>query len=187
MRYTSSILVLGDTNTVLQRFGDLPAMAALMPGASLEAQRPDGGFPGSFTVRFGPKRLTFKGVVRNELDYLSRRGTLVGQGVADMRAAKIAVKVTYTVAPAPDAEGKRTVVELVSEAELHGVLAEFAKTGGVHLANAILDEFANRFSLAAEISENAVGETLLPESQDLSGFKILWRSFLSMFGLRAKR
>ena len=39
-----------------------------------------------------------------------------------------------------------TQVKLVSEAQLSGLLAEFAKTGGVALTNAILAEFTRRFS-----------------------------------------
>jgi hypothetical protein len=54
----------------------------------------------------------------------------------------MAVTMTYTLAPAPEG----TEVKLSSDAQLSGVLAEFAKTGGVIVAEALIAEFARRFS-----------------------------------------
>jgi hypothetical protein len=55
------------------------------------------------------------------------------------------------------------VVQLESDAQLTGILAEFAKTGGVIVAEALIAEFARRFS--AHMNAEAAGDTyIVPES-----------------------
>jgi hypothetical protein len=60
-----------------------------------------------------------------------------------MRAARIGVTVTYSVREDPEAS-PGSIVALKAEAELGGVLADFARTGGVPVANALMAGFAER-------------------------------------------
>ena len=46
----------------------------------------------------------------------------------------------------PDAAAATSVVALVSDAELTGVLADFARTGGIPVANALMAGFAKRMA-----------------------------------------
>jgi len=101
-----------------------------------------GSYPGLLTVSFGPKRLNFKGTLTNTVQRDQLTGELDGQASADVRGAKMLVSMRYRLSPA--AGGTR--VDLVSEAELTGMLAEFARTGGVVVTQALLDEFAKNFS-----------------------------------------
>lgn len=61
-----------------------------------------------------------------------------------MRAARIGVKVNFSLFDVPDAAKPETTVKIVSDAELGGVLADFAKTGGIAVANVIMADFARR-------------------------------------------
>ena len=61
-----------------------------------------------------------------------------------MRAARIGVKVDFTLRNDPAASRPTTVVDIVSDAELGGVLADFARTGGIAVANVIMADFARR-------------------------------------------
>ena len=115
-----------------------------MPGAVLEPQAEDGSWPGAMVVSFGPKKINFKGRVTPSFDLDACTGTLQGRGSADMRAARIGVKVAFTLRPDPAAPQPMTIVDIVSDAELGGVLADFAKTGGVAVANVIMADFARR-------------------------------------------
>ncbi len=69
-----------------------------------------------------------------------------------MRAARIGVKVAFTLRDAPAASPPATLVKIVSDAELGGVLADFARTGGVAVANVIMADFAQR--AAAEFAKD---------------------------------
>lgn len=148
MRFETKFLVQGSPAEVIERFADVPAMASLVPGASLGPVNADGSFPATLVVSFGPKRIAFKGTITNAVDRARYCGVLSGRASADMRAAKMAVKMTYTLAEAATDPAVRagTRVDIISEAELTGVLAEFAKAGGTVVTNAILAEFARGFA-----------------------------------------
>ena len=95
-------------------------------------------------VSFGPKRINFKGKATVDFDFDSLSGTVTGRGSADMRAARIGVKVSFALSDVAGAAKAETSVKIVSDAELGGVLSDFAKTGGIAVANAIMADFARR-------------------------------------------
>jgi len=90
-----------------------------------------------------------------------------------MRAARIEVRTAFSVAADPEApeDTPMSVVSLNSEADLQGVLADFAKTGGAALANVIMEDFAKR--LAAEFSQEGAGA--IPQAA-ISAHKVVWRA-----------
>jgi len=143
MHFEGEFRVPGKADDVMRRFADVPRMARCMPGAMLEAQAEDGSWPGTMVVAFGPKKIAFKGRVTCEFDFAANTGTLHGRGTADMRAARIGVKLGFSLhdGATPD---PTTVVRITSDAELGGVLADFARTGGVAVANVIMQDFAHR-------------------------------------------
>lgn len=142
MRFDNSFEVAGTPQEVVALFEDLPLMAGFLPGASVGERNADGSYPAALVVSFGPKRIAFKGNLTNEVDRANLAGKVTGHASADMRGAKMSVTMDYRLAPA--AAG--TQVSLVSEAEMTGMLAEFARTGGVVLTQALLAEFAQRLS-----------------------------------------
>jgi carbon monoxide dehydrogenase subunit G len=154
MHFEGSFSVPGKAEDVIRRFADVPRMARCMPGAMLEPQAEDGSWPGAMVVAFGPKKVNFKGRVTTEFDFDALTGSLLGRGAADMRAARIGVKVGFSLRNDPTASSPTTVVNIVSDAELGGVLADFARTGGVAVANIIMADFAKR--AAEEFAQDGV-------------------------------
>ena len=69
-----------------------------------------------------------------------------------MRAARIGVKVSFALHDVPDSPRPETSVKIVSDAELGGVLEDFARTGGIAVANVIMADFARR--AAAEFARD---------------------------------
>jgi len=64
-----------------------------------------------------------------------------------------------------------TLVRIVSDSELGGVLADFARTGGIAVANAIMADFAKR--AAEEFAHDA--PTMAPqEAVPLAAHRLLW-------------
>lgn len=144
MHFEGEFRVPGMPDDVMRRFADVPRMASCMPGAVLDAQAEDGSWPGAMVVSFGPKKINFKGRVTCEFDHDAASGKLQGRGNADMRAARIGVKLSFALHAVAEAATPTTLVKIVSDAELGGVLADFARTGGVAVANAIMADFARR-------------------------------------------
>lgn len=152
MHFEGEFKVPGKPADVIRRFADVPRMAGCMPGAVLEPQAEDGSWPGGMVVAFGPKKIKFKGKASVDFDFDALTGSVHGRGTADMRAARIGVKVSFALRDDPDAATETTIVKIVSDAELGGVLADFARTGGIAVANVIMADFAKR--AAAEFAKD---------------------------------
>jgi carbon monoxide dehydrogenase subunit G len=162
MHFEGEFSVPGKPADVIRRFADVPRMSACMPGAVLEAQNEDGSWPGGMVVSFGPKKIKFSGKATVDFDFDALTGSVHGRGAADMRAARIGVKVSFALRYDPASEKPATFVKVVSDAELGGVLADFARTGGIAVANAIMADFAKRAT--AEFSKDEVVEELFAEA-----------------------
>jgi len=173
MQFEGAFRVPGRPDDVMVKFTDVERMARCMPGASIEGRDEEGNYLGAMTVAFGPKKIKFRGKMNCQFDIPARSGMLRGRGAADLRAARIEVRTAFSVAPDPEASGDApmSLVTLNSEADLQGVLADFARTGGAALANVIMEDFARR--LAAEFSQEGAGATA-PAS--ISAHKVVWRA-----------
>ena len=180
MRFENEFEVAGRPSEVIDKFDDLPLMASFLPGASVGPANPDGSYPGTLVVSFGPKRIAFKGTITNKIDRARHAGVLSGNASADVRGAKMAVKMNYRLSESLGSKQPRTQVKFISEAELTGVLAEFAKTGGVVLTNAILAEFARRFSAQFEQAEEKPAPADAAPAA-LSAISVAAEIFRSMF------
>jgi len=144
MHFEGEFRVPGRPEEVIHRFADVERMAGCFPGAVLDNQEEDGTWNGGLLVTFGPKKIKFKGKVRVETDLEGCSGKIAGRGAADMRAARVSVTCTYKLTPDDAAGTPTTVCRIVSDAELTGVLAEFARSGGQIFATTLMAEFARR-------------------------------------------
>ena len=141
-------------------------------------------------VSFGPKRINFKGKATCEFDFAALTGSVHGRGTADMRSARIGVKVSFALADAADGKQPETVVKIVSDAELGGVLEDFAKTGGIAVANVIMTDFARRAAeeFAKDVPPPITADAAPPAPLAAQGLlwvviKAYWRRFLQAIGL----
>jgi carbon monoxide dehydrogenase subunit G len=156
MHFETRFIVTGEPSSVIEQFANVPLMASFLPGASVDAPAADGSYPATLVASFGPKRIAFRGSLRNSVDRTALSGLIQGQASADVRGARMGVTMNYQLSPVATAGANQTEVRLQSEAQLTGVLAEFAKAGGVIVAEALIAEFARRFS--AHIQATAKGE-----------------------------
>jgi uncharacterized protein len=177
VHFEGEFRVPGKAEEVIHRFADVPRMTRCMPGAVLEPQAEDGSWPGAMVVAFGPKKINFKGRVTCEFDFAAKTGSLHGRGTADMRAARIGVKVAFTLRDDPAAAAPTTIVAVASDAELGGVLADFARTGGVAVANVIMQDFARRATeeFASDTPSPQQAATQSVASAPLSAHRLLWQ------------
>jgi uncharacterized protein len=169
---------------------DPAIVASCIPGAELTKSGDDGKYQGTMRVKFGPTVATFRGEARLAYDHAARRCTIDGRGIDGRGASRANAQGVVA------AEGEATtVLKVEGNFTVTGPLETFANAGGVHLARAILAEFAeNMGKLVAERSPTAPhrvsgeregpvakrweGEGP-PSAAALSGTKILWRALQS--------
>src|SRR5215831_7259704 len=174
MRFEGEFSIPGKPADVIRRFADVERMARCMPGATIEGRDEQGNYTGGMLVSFGPKKIKFRGRVTVETDVDALTGSLRGRGAADMRAARIEVRIAYALRNDPVTTGV-TTVKLTSDAELGGVLADFARTGGIPFATALMQEFSQR--VAEEFaSEAPPRKAAMPtEPAPLAAHRLLWQ------------
>lgn len=125
---------------------DPALVASCIPGAALTAADEGGAYRGTIRVKFGPTVATFRGEAKLAYDDGARRCTIEGRGI-DARGASRALA-TGVVSAGGTAT---TILEVEGNFTVTGPLETFANAGGVHLARALLAEFAgNMARLAAE-------------------------------------
>jgi carbon monoxide dehydrogenase subunit G len=172
MHFEGEFSVPGTPDAVIRRFADVERMARCMPGAAIEGRDEDGNYLGAMLVAFGPKKIRFRGRVAVETDFDAHTGSLRGRGAADMRAARIEVRIAYALRQDPAASGA-TLVKLTSDAELGGVLADFARTGGVPFANALMQDFSKR--AAEEFATDAPSQVAPAQPVPLAAHGLFWQ------------
>ncbi len=105
--------------------GDLPAVAACLPGASIDAQDGD-KLKGRIAIKFGPMSAAFVGAARLERDEARRRAVLRGAGQDSLSRSRAQGDIAYAL----EALGpQRTRVAVDMRYSLQGPLAQFSRSG----------------------------------------------------------
>lgn len=176
MHFEGEFFVPGTPAKVMLRFAEVERVVRCMPGATIDGRDADGSYHGTMIVSFGPKRITFKGSVRCDFDMQACKGTLTGRGAANLRSARVEMTTRFSTHEAPDYLPQRpmSLVKLNSDAELQGVLADFAQTGGVAVAKVIMQEFARR--MAEEFSTPVQDAQFPPAVEPVKAHWLIWNA-----------
>jgi uncharacterized protein len=155
---------------------DPSVVAACIPGAELNELTADGAHRGKVTFKFGPTVAVFRGEARLTYDHPVKRCLIEARGI-DQRGASRA-RARFDVAANHGAAGTQTTdVTLDGGFEVAGPLEMFASAGGVHVARALLAEFAA--NIGRVIEQRRVGVEGVPQqTQAASGAKILGRALI---------
>lgn len=173
---------------------DPALVASCIPGATLAEAGADGVHRGEIRVKFGPTVAVFRGEATLDYDHDARRCTIEGRGI-DQRGASRALASGRVEASGDET----TLISIEGGFNVTGPLETFANAGGVHVARALLAEFAENLArLVAErrapaaapdpaAAESAPAEPAHREAApmparpaaELSALALLWRAFLS--------
>ena len=160
---------------------DPALVASCIPGATLTAAGDGGAYQGTIRVKFGPTVAIFRGEAKLAYDDEARRCTIDGRGIDGRGASRALASGVVTASGA-----ETTTLKCEGNFNVTGPLETFANAGGVHLARALLAEFAGnmarlaaeRTAPAAEAQPSALTATPAPPAAELRGGALLWRAFL---------
>ena len=116
---------------------DPALVAACIPGATLLPDRDGDAWKGLIRVKFGPTVATFRGEATLVYDHTAMTCTIAGRGI-DQRGASRALANGRVTASG----GETTTLTVDGDYNVTGPLETFANAGGVHVARALLAEFA---------------------------------------------
>lgn len=159
---------------------DPALVASCIPGATLSPDQGDGMWRGSVRVKFGPTVAVFRGEASLAFDDAARTCTIEGRGIDGRGASRALASGTVKVSG-----DEKTELAVDGSFSVSGPLETFANAGGIHVARALLAEFsANIAKKLAEQSPSispveAAPLAAPPPAPEISGFRLLWRAFLS--------
>jgi carbon monoxide dehydrogenase subunit G len=162
---SEEVRIASPPDTMWPLLRDPALVASCIPGAALTAADEGGGaYQGTMQVRFGPTRAIFRGQAKLAYDDAERRCTIEGRGIDGRGASRALASGVVTASGVMTADGaETTILKVEGKFNVTGPLETFANAGGVHLARALLAEFAgNMARLAAQRTPPAAEVTPHP-------------------------
>ena len=159
---------------------DPALVASCIPGATLSPDQGDDLWRGSVRVKFGPTVAVFRGEASLVFDEAARTCTIEGRGIDGRGASRALASGIVKVSG-----GDTTELAIDGSFTVSGPLETFANAGGVHVARALLAEFSANMARKVAVPPepvSPVGAAPLappPPAAEISGFRLLWRAFLS--------
>lgn len=167
-----SITVPAPPDEVWPLISDPAVVAACIPGAELTELTPEGAHRGKVTFKFGPTVAVFRGEAKLTYDHPVKRCLIEARGIDQRGASRARARFDVT------AKGTETTdVTLDGGFEVAGPLEMFASAGGVHVAKALLGEFAANIGRVIEQRRAGV-EGVPQQAEAASGAKILGRALI---------
>lgn len=152
---------------------DPAVVAACIPGAELTELTPDGAHRGKVTFKFGPTLAVFRGETRLTYDHPVKRCSIEARGIDQKGASR--ARARFDV----QALGTNTTdVTMQGGFEVAGPLEMFASAGGVHVARALMKEFAANIANVIEQRRAQGNDAVLEPAPAASGTKIVGRALL---------
>jgi uncharacterized protein len=140
-------------------FGDVPQVAACLPGAELTEDLGDDAYGGKVGIRMGPVRLQFDGRASIlSRDDASKTMVIDGAGAAQGGRGNAAMQLTARLAPAP--VGTRVVLDM--DLQLSGAAAQYGRGMVNDVTKVLMGQFATNM-------QHRIGALERGEAADLAG------------------
>ena len=185
---TETTIIPSPADKVWPLLRDPALVASCIPGATLSPDQGDGMWRGSVRVKFGPTVAVFRGEASLAFDDAAKTCTIEGRGIDGRGASRALASGTVKVSGSDTTE-----LAVDGSFSVSGPLETFANAGGIHVARALLAEFSA--NMAKKLAEQAPPVSPVepaplaqppsaaapspPPAQEMSGFGLLWRAFLS--------
>jgi carbon monoxide dehydrogenase subunit G len=158
---------------VWQFFGDIPQVAACLPGAQLTENLGEDKYGGTVAVRMGPVKLQFAGTAEiTERDEAAKRIVVHAAGADERGRGQAAMVVSATLTGA----GRGTKVAVAQDLQLSGAAAQYGRGMIADVTAVLMRDFSA--NMASRIAGAERGETVQAAAAPAGGFAIGLRAAL---------
>jgi len=165
--------VAAPVDKVWQFFGDIPQVAACLPGTELTNDLGDDKYEGQVAVRMGPVRLQFAGKADiTERDEAAKRVVVNATGAEEKGRGQASMVVTATLAAA----GRGTKVSVAQDLQLSGAAAQYGRGMISDVSAVLMRDFS--VNLADRIDRAERGEAVTGAASPAGGFTLGMRAAL---------
>ena len=139
--------------TVWEFFGDVPQVAACLPGAELTEELGDDAYKGQVAVRMGPVKMEFDGTAKVlERDDTAKRMVIDGAGADKKGRGQASMLITAQLNPAP----RGTKVTMQQDLTLSGAAAQYGRGMIQDVSAVLMAQFATNMQNRIEAAERGV-------------------------------
>jgi carbon-monoxide dehydrogenase small subunit len=164
---------------VWEFMGDLPAVAACLPGATIDSHEGE-RVKGTIAIKFGPMSAAFAGAARLERDDAAKRAVLRGAGQDSLSKSRTQGDITYRLEALP-ADNTRVHVDMIYA--LQGPLAQFSRSGLVKdFVRRMVADFGKQISRRLGGQAASVNELQTTVSIPAMMWSVLWNRVRGWFG-----
>ena len=162
---------------VWSKLNDVHFVAQCLPGASIVEDRGNNNYKGRMAVKVGPMAASFDGDIAIDSRRDDWTAVVSGKGSDTRSSSRASGSMTYKLADG--ASPGSTRVEVVSDINLAGPLAQFGKGGIIQeIANRITAEFIKNFEArlsAASMPDRSAGPAAAASApQALDAGNLVW-------------
>jgi carbon monoxide dehydrogenase subunit G len=143
IKIADEFVVSADRDTVWQNVTDPYVVVSCVPGARITGGTVDEGLDGCVQVALGPTAVEFAGKLMPTFDDDSHVGKVIARGADASGRTKAQGEMAFRVEATPAGE---TQVTLTGSISMNGALSGFLRSGGTHIARAMIADFAVAFS-----------------------------------------
>ena len=139
MQITNQFGVAQPLEAVWDFFGDVPQVAACLPGTELTTDLGDDRYGGTVSIGLGPIKLDFDGGAEiTHRDEQARTITVAASGSDRKGRGEATLTLDASLAPAPDG----TTVDVAMDLQLSGAAAQFGRGLASDITAVLLNDFA---------------------------------------------
>jgi carbon monoxide dehydrogenase subunit G len=150
-------------------FGDIPHVAACLPGAELTDSLGEDKYAGKVAVRMGPVRLQFAGTAEiTERDETAHRLVANAAGAEEKGRGQAAMVITATLQPA----GRGTRVGVTQDLQLAGAAAQYGRGMISDVTAVLMRDFSANLAAAIAAKERGEDPAAAGAGREASGLAI---------------
>lgn len=184
MLITSDFDVSEPPDKVWAFFGDVPQVAACLPGAELTDDLGGDRYRGRVSVRVGPVRLRFAGTAEiKERDDAAKRIVVAAAGTDEKGRGRAAMSVTANVVPT--ARGSK--VQVAQDLTLSGAAAQYGRGMIADVTAVLMRDFAAGMQRRITAAERGLSPDQVGSARPAGGLTIALRAMRMALARVARR
>jgi uncharacterized protein len=150
-------------------FGDIPQVAACLPGTELTTDLGDEKYEGQVAVRMGPVKLQFAGTAQiAERDEAAKRIVVNASGAEVRGRGQASMVVTATLAAA----GRGTKVGVAQDLQLSGAAAQYGRGMIADVTAVLMRDFSANLMHRIDAIERGESPAQIAAASPASGFRL---------------